>query len=74
LENHVLKRSTGLGEFYFDSLRRMDVQEWVNREIQARYAPATIRGWFNILRVLVRDAMADLGISSDPTVRVILPE
>jgi integrase len=74
LENHVLKRTTGLGEFYFDSLRRMDVQEWVNREIQAGYAPATIRGWFNILRVLVRDAMADLGISSDPTVRVILPE
>ncbi len=74
LENHVLKRTTGLGEFYFDSLRRMDVQEWVNRENQAGYAPATIRGWFNILRVLVRDAMADLGISSDPTVRVILPE
>jgi integrase len=74
LENHVLKRTTGLGEFYFDSLRRMDVQEWVNRENQAGYAPATIRGWFNILRVLVRDAMADLGLSSDPTVRVSLPE
>ena len=74
LENHVLKRTTGLGELYFDSLRRMDVQEWVNREIQQRYKPATIRGWFNILRVLVSDAMADLGISSDPTFRVILPE
>ena len=74
LENHVLNRTTGLGEFYFDSLRRMDVQDWVNRENQAGYAPATIRGWFNILRVLVRDAMADLGLSSDPTIRVILPE
>lgn len=74
LEHHVLSRSGGLGEFYFDSLRRMDVQEWINREIQAGYARATIRGWFNILRVLVRDAMADLGIASDPTYRVVLPD
>ena len=74
LENHILKRSGGLGEFYFDSLKRMDVQAWINVEVAAKYAPATIRGWFNVLRTLVRDAVVDLGISSDPTHRVTLPE
>ena len=74
LEDHILERTTGLGEFYFDSFRRMDVQEWINREVNAGYAPATIRGWFAILRTLVKDAMSDLGIDHDPTVRVSLPE
>lgn len=74
LEDHILHRTTGLGEFFFDALRRMDVQDWVNGEIRAGYAPATIQGWFNILRVLVRDAMADLGLQADPTFRVVLPE
>lgn len=74
LEDHVLHRSRGVGEFYFDSLRRMDVQEWVNREIAAGYSAATVRGWFNVLRTLVRDAMVDLGLQADPTNRVVLPE
>lgn len=74
LEGHVLDKTAGLGEFYFDSLRRMDVQEWINREVEAGYAPATIRGWFAILRTLVKDAMADLDITQDPTERVKLPE
>ena len=74
LEEHILKRTTGLGEFYFDSLRRIDIQEWINREVRAGYASATIRGWFAILRTLVKDAMADLGMAKDPTVRVSLPE
>jgi integrase len=74
LEDHILKRSSGLGEFYFDSLKRMDVQAWINKEVAAGYAPATVRGWFTILRTLVRDAVADLGIAPDPTHRVTLPE
>lgn len=74
LEDHILERTTGLGEFFFDSLRRMDIQEWINREVNVGYAPATIRGWFAILRTLVKDAMSDLGIDHDPTVRVSLPE
>jgi integrase/recombinase XerD len=74
LEKHILSRSGGLGEFYFDSLKRMDVQEWINKEVAAGYAPGTVRGWFAILRTLVRDAVADLGIAPDPTHRVTLPE
>ena len=74
LESHILSRSGGLGEFYFDSLKRMDVQEWINKEVAAGYAPGTVRGWFTILRTLVRDAVADLGIAPDPTHRVTLPE
>jgi integrase/recombinase XerD len=74
LENHILSRLGGLGEFYFDSLKRMDVQEWINKEVAAGYAPGTVRGWFTILRTLVRDAVADLGIAPDPTHRVTLPE
>jgi integrase len=74
LEDHILNRSGGLGEFYFDSLKRMDVQAWVNKEIAAGYAPSTVRGWFTILRTLVKDAVADLGIAPDPTHRVTLPD
>jgi integrase len=37
---------------------------------EEHYDPVTINGWLRILRTLIRDAVGDLGLDRDPTLRI----
>lgn len=71
LENHVLPK---LGELFFDALRPADVQDWVNTKLRDGYAVETVHGWFRVLRTMVRDAIMQLDLPRDPTLRISFPE
>jgi integrase len=63
-----------LGDLYFDALRQTDVQDWVNEGLKDRYRVDTVRGWFRVLRTMIRDAMQTLDLPRDPTLRIAFPE
>lgn len=52
LENHLLP---ALGELYTDALRPEDLQRFVNDQLRAGYAVATVKGWLRVLKVMMRD-------------------
>ena len=54
------------------SIRRSHVEAWV-KNMTARLAPTTIDTRFTIVRGVLRAAVADRLIASDPTVGVVLP-
>jgi integrase len=76
LADHVLPF---LGERTLESLTRADVEEWVvwaQRQRTKRgepYAQDTLRSWWRVLGVLLRDAAAEVALP-DPTVRVGPPK
>ena len=71
LENHVLP---AFGDFFYDTVRPTDVQTWIQKELKAGYRVATVRAWFRTFRTMTRDAMEDLGLERDPTLRIRFPE
>jgi integrase len=78
LEGHILP---GLGDQVLEELRPADVQAWVNditrpgaRGAARSYSVETARGWFRVLRTMVRDAVVQLDLPRDPTARVTFPE
>lgn len=78
LDLHVLPE---LGDMYMDAMRPADVQAWINSKARIKtekgahkYAVATIRGWFRVLRTMARDAVAQLDLPRDPTGRVTFPD
>jgi integrase len=78
LERHILPV---IGDYYFDALTSMAVQEWLNgasRKTNPKtnkpYDAETVFGWWRVLRTFVRDAVEQLGLPRDPTRRIILPE
>ncbi len=77
LDLHVLP---AVGDLYFDALRRADVQRWADECNGARkpgggpYSVVTVRGWFRVLRSLTADAIVDLELEADPTLRIRFPE
>lgn len=77
LDLHVLPM---LGDFYYDALRPADVQGWVNTQFKPRgpegerYAVVTVHGWFRVLRTMTRDAVVQLDLPRDPTVRITFPD
>ena len=78
LELHILPV---LGDYYFDALTSMAVQEWFNgasRKINPTkskpYDSHTVFGSWKVLRTMVRDAVEQLGLPRDPTRRIIIPE
>lgn len=77
LERHILP---DLGDVYMDALVRADVEAWVARAERAEraegvpYSRATVMGWWDVLRMVVRDAVADLQLPLDPTARVRGPQ
>lgn len=71
LEDHALK---SLGDYYYDALTSMHVQEWVNEELKAGYAVETVRGHFRVFRSMTRDAMGPLRLTLDPTLRIAFPD
>lgn len=61
------------GQLYMTDLRQTDVQAWVNLSLKGA-APQTVHGWFRVVRTMVRDALAPLGMPYDPTMRVSFPD
>jgi integrase len=71
LEDHILP---ALGQTFFDAVTRDDVQAWVNAKTR-KYKVVTVkRGWFQVLRAMVRDAVQDLNLLRDPTLGIRFPE
>jgi len=69
LDRHILP---ALGDFYVDAISPQDVILW--RDAQHAKA-STVNSRLRVLRALLRDAQADLGLPRDPCARVrTLPE
>jgi hypothetical protein len=71
LENHALP---ALGSLHFDDLRQFDVQKWVNMELRKGYRVRAVHCWFRAFRTMTRDAMVQLDLPRDPTLRVTFPD
>ena len=71
LDLHIL---AVLGDFYYDTLTRQDIQAWVNERLARGYAVGTAKSWLRILATMTRDAMAEIGLPTDPTLRIRFPE
>lgn len=71
LDGHILAH---LGDYFIDAMVRADVQAWVNQSLERGYAVGTVKSWLRILATMTRDAMAELGLPSDPTLRIRFPE
>lgn len=76
LEHHILPE---IGEIPIDQLTRRDVSDWL-RDVEEKrkpngdlYATASVRGWWGVLRNLLRDAHAEGFLDSDLTVRQTPP-
>ena len=63
-----------LGELYFDALGREDVQSWANARLAEGYKVTTVKSWFRVLMTMTRDAIAELRLPCDPTLRIRFPE
>jgi len=71
LEDHVLPV---LGDVYVDAVGHADIVK-LREQLGARFAPATVNGILRVTKTLFRDAVAELDLPKDPTIRVkALPE
>lgn len=81
LDHHILP---ALGDYYYDALTRRDVQDWVDRALtsgwstrskrQKPYKVDTVYAWYRVLRNMTRDALDELGLERDPTMRISFPD
>jgi integrase len=78
LDLHALP---AFGDLYCDAVLMADVQAWVNAELAAvdelgeqLYGRATVHSWFRIVRTMMRDAVAQLRLAHDPTMRISFPD
>jgi integrase len=78
LDNHVVPE---LGDFYYDEVGHLEVQRWVNQCVylkkpdgSPRFSVESVKDWFRVLRNMTRDAIAQLGLARDPTLRISFPE
>lgn len=78
LDLHALP---ALGDFYCDALLMADVQAWINAELakvdakgEPVFARSTVHSWFRSFRTMMRDAVAQLRLGHDPTMRISFPE
>jgi integrase len=78
LDLHALP---AIGELYCDAVLMADIQAWVNGELAATtedgeqlYGRATVHSWFRIVRTMMRDAVAQLRLAHDPTLRISFPD
>ena len=76
LDKHVLPF---LGDFYYDQIGFIEVQHWVNRSLKRKgedgevYSRRSVEDWFRVFRNMTRDAIAQLDLLRDPTLRVRFP-
>ncbi|MCG8423881.1 MAG: site-specific integrase [Proteobacteria bacterium] len=81
LDLHVLPT---LGDFYYDVLTRQDVQAWVDESLMSvrvlrdgtrkPYSRNSVHAWFRVLRTMTHDAMDDLSLQRNPTLRISFPD
>lgn len=77
LERHLLPV---LGDFYFDALTHLDVQNMVNglliktKSNGKRYSRESVADFLGVFRNMTQDAVAQLGLKQDPTLRIKLGE
>lgn len=81
LDKHVLPT---FGDFFYDALTSQDVQGWVDSMLtdgwvtpsgkRRPYAVRSVHSWFRVLRTMTRDAMAELELQRDPTLRISFPD
>ena len=63
-----------LGSRDLYELRPLELQAWLGSALAARrYSRVTVHGWFRVLRNLLRDAVVELDLPRDPTLRVRVP-
>jgi integrase len=74
LQKHVLPV---LGNYYYDDVGHLDVQAMVNQWLaikkddgRRRYALESMRDWFRVFRNMTHDAIAQLNLERDPTLRI----
>ncbi len=71
LEHHLIP---AFGGFFVDQLRYADILHWrdeVAGMINAsKYSPVTANGWFRILRVITKAAVAEYELPRDPAVGI----
>ncbi len=80
LEHQILPR---LGDLFYDAVTARDVQAWVDdailngwktkRGVRKKYSPWSVHAWFRVFRAMTRDAMHELGLERDPTLRITFP-
>ncbi len=70
LDLHVLPV---LGAFHVDAIRAIDLQSLVNQWKETDVSRHTVRGWWRVLRMVLRDAVAQLQLGMDPTLRIQVP-
>lgn len=80
LEHHILP---ALGSYWYDALRKADVQRWVDRSLRAewttrsgtrrRYSRAAVHGWFRVFRTMTKDAIDTFELPRDPCARIRFP-
>lgn len=70
LERHAFRE---IGRVDLRELRSMQVQSWVNHELNRGYRVSTVKGWFRVLRTMIQDAIDDLELDRDPTRRIRFP-
>ena len=72
LEHHILPQ---LGDMYVDAIMGQDIRQWLV-DSASKYKPApkskpdrkevygaeTVNGWLRVLKVMLRDAVVDLGL------------
>lgn len=75
LDCHILPE---VGDMFYEAVGQLEVQGMVNawrkkkRAFGGQYSDTSIADWFRIFRNMTRDAMAQLGLKLDPTLRVSL--
>lgn len=80
LADHILPM---LGDIPFDQLSAFDIKKWrtamkerkrttfrKSKKVAVSYSTATINNWWRILRAMCRDAVSDLELPRDPTLRI----
>ncbi|NLI22307.1 MAG: tyrosine-type recombinase/integrase [Clostridiales bacterium] len=63
-----------LGKYKLQGLRSEHIQSWVNRKAKDGYAPASVKRFFNVLRVALGQAVANRLIFHNPADAVTLPK
>lgn len=72
LDLHIIPT---LGDFTVDTIRAADVQALVTAWSEMpKTSKNTVRGWWRVLRMVLRDAVAMLHLERDPTMRIRIPD
>src|SRR4051794_37978437 len=68
LDLHILP---ALGQMWIDAIEQRDIVAFRDDKLASgEYKPASINGWLRTLRTMFRDAVVELDLARDPTLRV----